>query len=207
MLVRMNEDAFWALIDELSRRTEDLEERTEWLRAELLRRPAAESVEFQVRLDDACEVAGTRALWRAADRIESGACSDDGFHYFTLWLVGQGRKVYDAVVADPDALADVPGVRALVGRHRNEWDDDEWPEWEGLDYVAQDAYDELTGQEDDLGEEFDDAVDERAEELADELQGDFEGEWEEDGGPRGSRPEGVAIPRLTALFPLGASGS
>ncbi|MEV7373649.1 DUF4240 domain-containing protein [Streptomyces sp. NPDC090301] len=203
----MNEDAFWALIDELSRRTEDLEERTEWLRAELLRRPAAESVEFQVRLDDACEVAGTRALWRAANRIESGACSDDGFHYFTLWLIGQGRKVYDAVVADPDALADVPAVRALVGRHRNEWDDDEWPEWEALDYVAQDAYDELTGQEDDLGEEFDDAVDERAEELADELQGDFEGEWEEDGGPRGSRPEGVAIPRLTALFPLGASGS
>ncbi|MBP2584704.1 hypothetical protein J3A78_005182 [Streptomyces sp. PvR006] len=203
----MNEDAFWALIDELSRRTEDLEERTEWLRAELLRRPAAESVEFQVRLDDACEVAGTRALWRAANRIESGACSDDGFHYFTLWLVGQGRKVYDAVVADPDALADVPAVRALVGRHRNEWDDDEWPEWEALDYVAQDAYDELTGQEDDLGEEFDDAVDERAEELADELQGDFEGEWEEDGGPRGSRPEGVAIPRLTALFPLGTSGS
>ncbi|WP_318209202.1 MULTISPECIES: DUF4240 domain-containing protein [unclassified Streptomyces] len=203
----MNEDAFWALIDELSRRTGDLEERTEWLRAELLRRPPAESVEFQVRLDDACEVAGTRALWRAANRIESGACSDDGFHYFTLWLVGQGRKVYDSVVADPDALADVPGIRALVGRHPDEWDDDEWPEWEGLDYVAQDAYDELTGQEDDDGEEFDDAVDERAEELADELSGDFEEEWEEGGETRGSRPEGVAASRLAALFPLGTPGS
>ena len=207
MLVRMNEDAFWALIDELSRRPDDRDERLEWLRAELLRRPAAESVEFQVRLEDACEVAGTRAMWRAADRIESGASTDDGFHYFTLWLVGQGRKVYDSVVADPDALADVPGIRALVGRHRNEWDDDEWPEWEWLDYVAQDAYDELTGQEDDCGEEFDDAVDERAEELADELAGDCEGEREEGGEPRGSRPEGVAMPRLTALFPLAASGS
>ncbi|MFF8508263.1 DUF4240 domain-containing protein [Streptomyces sp. NPDC015492] len=203
----MNEDAFWALIDELSRRTGDLEERTEWLRAELLRRPAEESVDFQVRLDDALEVAGTHAVWRAANRIEGGACTDDGFHYFTLWLVGQGRKVYESVVADPDALADVPGVRALVGRHRDGWDDDEWPEWEALDYVAQDAFDELTGQEDDCGEEFDDAVDERAEELADELSGDFGEEWEEGGEPRGSRPEGVAIPRLTALFPLAASGA
>ncbi|MCX5228645.1 DUF4240 domain-containing protein [Streptomyces sp. NPDC006553] len=201
----MNEDAFWALIDELSRRTGDLDERTEWLRTELLRRPAAEIVEFQVRLDDACEVAGTRALWRAANRIESGACTDDGFHYFTLWLVGQGRKVYDSVVADPDALADAPGIRALVGRHRDEWDDDEWPEWEELDYVAQDAYDELTGQQNDHGEEFDDAVDERAEELVDELS-DPE-EWEEGDEPRGSRPEGVAMPRLVSLFPLGTSGS
>lgn len=227
MLVRMNDDAFWALIDELSRRPGDRDERLEWLRTELLGRPAAESVDFQVRLEDACEAAGTRALWRAADRVEGGACTDDGFHYFTLWLVGQGRKVYESVAADPDALADVPGIRALAGRHRDEWDDDEWPEWEELDYVAQDAFDELTGQEDDDGEEFLDAVEEAAEELADELgdafsdepsgrfpgdvsgdfSGGFSGEWEEGGAPRGTRPEGVAIPRLTALFPVGTAGS
>ncbi len=118
---------------------------------ELLRRPAEKSVAFQVRLEKACGAAHTRALWRAADRIEGGGCTDDGFHYFTLWLVGQGRKVYEAVLADPDALADLPEVRALAGRHRDDWDDDEWPEWEELDYVAQDAYDELTGQEDDDG--------------------------------------------------------
>ncbi|MEU2115784.1 DUF4240 domain-containing protein [Streptomyces sp. NPDC016459] len=219
----MNDDAFWALIDELSRRPGDRDERLEWLRTELLRRPADESVEFQVRLEAACEVAGTRAVRRAANLIEGGDCTDDGFHYFTLWLVGQGRKVYESVVSDPDALADVPEVRALVGRHRNEWDDDEWPEWEELDYVAQDAFDELTGQEDDDGEEFLDAVEEVAEELADELADDLSGEfsdgfadalpgdptrgWEEGDGPRGARPEGVATPRLAALFPAVTSGS
>ncbi|MFJ8663945.1 DUF4240 domain-containing protein [Streptomyces sp. NPDC093795] len=199
----MNDDAFWALIDELSRRPGDRDERLEWLRAELLRRPAAESVVFQVRLEDACGAADTRAVWQVANRVEGGACTDDGFHDFTLWLVGQGRKVYESVVADPDALADLPGIRALAGRHRDEWDDDEWPEWEELDYVAQDAFDELTGQEDDDGEEFLDAVEEAAEELADELSA----EWEEDDEPRGARPEGEAIPRLTALFPVGTSGS
>ncbi|MFD3635072.1 DUF4240 domain-containing protein [Streptomyces sp. NPDC058664] len=245
----MNDDAFWALIDELSRRPGDREERQEWLHGELMRRPLPEIVEFQVRLERACGRADTRALWRAADRIESGGCSDDGFHYFTLWLVGQGRKVYESVLADPDALADVPEVRAVVGRHRNEWHDDEWPEWEELDYVAQDAYDELTGQEDDDGEEFLDAVEEAAEELAEELgelldglsgdrsdrlpddvpdefPGEHPGEFDglpdeftgefprgvsggrgEGGEPRGSRAEGTALPRLTALFPSGTSGS
>ncbi|MFF8839651.1 DUF4240 domain-containing protein [Streptomyces sp. NPDC015130] len=194
----MNDDAFWALIDELSRRPGDRDERLEWLRAELTRRPAAESVAFQVCLEEACERADTRAVWKAANRVEDGACTDDGFHYFTLWLVGQGRKVYESVVADPDALADVPEIRALVGRHRDDWCDHEWPEWEELDYVAQDAFDELTGQEDDEGDEFLDAV----EELADER-----GEREEGDVPRGSRPEGLATPRLTALFPRGSSGS
>ncbi|MGW6390688.1 DUF4240 domain-containing protein [Streptomyces sp. NPDC055103] len=194
----MNEDAFWALIDELSRRPGDRDERLEWLRAELVRRPETESVAFQVRLERAVERADTRAVWAAANRIESGV-TDDGFHYFTLWLVGQGRKMYESVLADPDALADLPGIRALVGRHRNEWHEDEWPEWEELDYVAQDAYDELTGQEDDEGEEFLDAVEEAEEELAEE--------GEEDEEPRGARPEGMALPRLTALFPLGTSGS
>ncbi|MEW1694748.1 DUF4240 domain-containing protein [Streptomyces sp. NPDC091278] len=161
----MDEDAFWALIDELSRRPGDRDERLEWLTGRLLRRPAAESAVFQARLERACAVAHREELWRAADRVEGGACTDDGFHYFTLWLVAQGREVYGAVLADPDALAGLPGIRALAGRPRDLWHDDEWPEWEELDYAAQDAFDELTGQEDDDGEEFLDAV-EAAEEAA-----------------------------------------
>ncbi|MFE5733455.1 DUF4240 domain-containing protein [Streptomyces sp. NPDC056528] len=204
----MNEDAFWALIDELSSRPGTRDERLEWLEGELLRRPADESVAFQVRLEKACGAADTHALWRAADRIEGAHCTDDGFHCFTLWLVGQGRKAYEAVLADPDALADLPEVRALAGRHHDDWDDDEWPEWEELDYVAQDAYDELTGQEDDDGEEFLDAVEEAEEAEGneeDEGAGREEGEEGEERGTSG--PEGLALPRLTALFPLGPSGS
>ncbi|MFE3070212.1 DUF4240 domain-containing protein [Streptomyces sp. NPDC059247] len=246
----MDEHAFWALIDELSRRPGDRDERLEWLTGRLLRRPAAESAVFQARLERACAAAQREELWRAADRVEGGACTDDGFHYFTLWLVAQGREVYGAVLADPDALGGLPGIRALAGRPRDLWHDDEWPEWEELDYAAQDAFDELTGQEDDDGEEFLDAV-EAAEEAAvaagewelpegrgslgdrdfpadRDLPGDRESsdgrglgdgrggpefpggrvdEGEEGGGSRGSRPEGVALPRLTALFPVGAPAS
>ncbi|MGW2182954.1 DUF4240 domain-containing protein [Streptomyces sp. NPDC001732] len=155
----MDEKTFWALMDELSRRSGGRHERLEWLRGELRCRPAAEGVEFQAHLEAACEAVATGPLWRAVRRIEGGLCSDDGFDYFALWLVGQGQETYKAVLADPDALADVAEVRALVGRHLREWDDEEWPEWEELDYVAQEVFGELTGQEDDCLEAFYEALD------------------------------------------------
>ncbi|WP_441248646.1 DUF4240 domain-containing protein [Kitasatospora sp. McL0602] len=52
-------------------------------------------------------------LWAAAYLV-NGGCSDDGFDYFRGWLVTQGRAVQERVVADPDALADLPAVRAAA---------------------------------------------------------------------------------------------
>jgi hypothetical protein len=45
-----------------------------------------------------------RDQWGAA-YLANGGCSDDGFDYFRGWLIGQGRKVYETVLADPDSLA------------------------------------------------------------------------------------------------------
>src|SRR5260370_38007008 len=44
--------------------------------------------------------------WGAAYRINGGA-SDDGFFYWRCWVVGMGKQVYEAALADPDSLADV----------------------------------------------------------------------------------------------------
>ncbi|MFE2111697.1 DUF4240 domain-containing protein [Kitasatospora sp. NPDC059463] len=193
----MDDKTFWALMDELSRRPGDRHERLEWLRGTLRRGTAAEAVEFQARLEAACAVVATDALWRAVRRIEGGLCSDDGFDYFALWLVAQGRRTYEAVLADPDALADVAEVRALVGRHLREWRDDEWPEWEELDYVAQEAFEELTGRGDDGQEAFHEALD-ALQEAAEEPR-------EEPTGTAGTAL-GTGTPRLDALFPA-APGS
>ncbi|WP_380282594.1 DUF4240 domain-containing protein [Kitasatospora purpeofusca] len=185
----MDDKTFWALMDGLSRRAGGRHERLEWLSGTLRRGSAAEAVEFQARLEAACAAVATGALWRAVRRIEGGLCSDDGFDYFALWLVAQGQGTYRAVLADPDALADVAEVRALVGRDLREWRDDEWPEWEELDYVAQEVFGELTGQED-CEEAFYGALDaiQEAEEDTDTA-------------------EAVATagtPRLDALFPAEA---
>jgi hypothetical protein len=79
-----------------------------------------------------------------------GFCSDDSFFYFQPWLVGLGRETFERVATDPDALADVPEVRRLAGRPVKEWTDEEWPEWELLNYVALEACEQVTGDEDGL---------------------------------------------------------
>ncbi|MFE6869520.1 DUF4240 domain-containing protein [Kitasatospora sp. NPDC057692] len=190
----MDDKTFWALMDELSRRAGGRPERLEWLRGRLRRGPAAEAVEFQARLEVACAPVATGALWRAVRRIEGGLCSDDGFDYFALWLVAQGQGTYQAVLADPDALADVAEVRALVGRDLREWRDDEWPEWEELDYAAQEVFGELTGQEDGCEEAFYEALDAVQEAWA---KPDEEIVTEEAAVTTGT-------PRLDALFPVAA---
>jgi hypothetical protein len=67
-------------------------------------------------------------------------CSGDGFFYFQPWLVGLGLETFERVAGNPDSLAGVPQIHRLAGRRRSDWSDDEWPEWERLNYVALNAY-------------------------------------------------------------------
>jgi hypothetical protein len=48
----------------------------------------------------------------AAAHPSDGGRSDDCFDYFRGWLIAQGREVLEHVVADPDALAELPVVQA-----------------------------------------------------------------------------------------------
>jgi hypothetical protein len=136
----MDLNAFWALLDRSASQTADQDARLEWLTSALASMPAAQVAGFAVRLDEVRRRVDTWQHWQAADLICGGLCSDDGFFYFQAWLVGLGRETFEAVAADPDALADVPHVRHLAARGGvHAWADDEWPDWEGLDYVAAEA--------------------------------------------------------------------
>ena len=80
------------------------------------------------------------------------------------------------------------------------WNDD-WPEWESLDYVAMEAYGIVTGVDDDC-DAFDDAVE------VERLDGNGDGSG--GSGPLGGRryvrdEDEVAreLPRLSVLFPVG----
>jgi hypothetical protein len=78
-------------------------------------------------------------LWAAAYMI-NGGCSDDGFDYFRGWLIVQGQEVFERIVADPDALADLPIVRAeRIGGARLECE-------ETL-YIAYRAYRKAAGED------------------------------------------------------------
>jgi hypothetical protein len=138
----MDLNAFWALVERSASETSGQDQRLEWLTAALLScgPSSGEAVEFALRLDEVRRRVDTWAHWQAADVICGGLCSDDGFFYFQAWLVGQGRAVFESVAASPDALADLPHVRHLASRGGvHAWADDDWPAWEGLDYVAAEA--------------------------------------------------------------------
>jgi hypothetical protein len=78
-------------------------------------------------------------LWAAAYMI-NGGCSDDGFDDFRGWLIVQGREVFEHIVADPDALADLPAVcSAVPGSARLECED--------TLYIAFRAHRAATGEE------------------------------------------------------------
>ncbi|MGC9666448.1 DUF4240 domain-containing protein [Planosporangium sp. 12N6] len=186
-------DAFWDLIERSWRHTADPDRRLEWLTAQLTRLSPAEIVEFQVWLDRLHRWADSWRMWGAAYQLCDGLCSEDGFWYFQAWLVGQGRDAFERVVADPDALADLPAVRRLAGRPVETWSDAEWPEWECLDYVARRAYGQVTGEEDG----FEEALEARGHDPS--LSAEPAGErWDFEDAAEVAR----RFPRLGEMFPL-----
>ncbi|WP_316835078.1 DUF4240 domain-containing protein [Pedobacter nutrimenti] len=112
-------------------------------------------------------------------KIVDGYVSDDSFLYFRCWVIAQGLDFYTLTLKNPDLTADMI-------------DSDTEPDFEGLLYVADAAYQNLhkDSDEDELprdvartqGFDYDD--------LAQEITGE---DWEEDDLPK-------LYPKLWAKF-------
>lgn len=147
-------DDFWQFIERSASETAGPDDRAAWLEQRLSRVAPAHVVDFEIHLGAARRPIDTYAMWGAAAQIMGGWCSDDGFWYFQPWLIGQGQRWWRHAADDVDNLADLPAVRQLAARPRNEWDDTWWPGWESLNYVALAAYERITGE----AEGLDDAL-------------------------------------------------
>jgi hypothetical protein len=139
----MDLDAFWELIERSRQETSNPAARLQWLQEQLVRQPTVEIVDFQIWIDRLRRRVDTWLMWGAAYLIKDGVCSSDGFWYFQVWLIGLGREAFERAVANPDS---VPEVLRLAGRPADDWSLDEWPNWELLDSVASNAYEQLTGE-------------------------------------------------------------
>lgn len=103
----MDVDQFWDLIARsCGSDPRGVEEWDEDLQGALTRLQPEEIVEWNHIFDRQAARAYSIDLWGAAYLINGGA-SDDGFYYFRCWLIGMGRGVFEAALADPDSLADV----------------------------------------------------------------------------------------------------
>jgi hypothetical protein len=71
------------------------------------------------------------SLWEVA-YIMNGGCGDDGFIDFRYWLISRGRKIFEAVLENPDNIADFP-VKP---------DEEGFYSFEEFGYVAMEVYDE-----------------------------------------------------------------
>ncbi|WP_042369500.1 DUF4240 domain-containing protein [Streptacidiphilus neutrinimicus] len=102
-------------------------------------RPASEIVAAEQVFWDLMADSYRAPLWAAA-YITNGGCSDDGFDYFRGWLITQGSQTFERVVADPDALADLPAVRAFAAAGID-------IDCEAALVIAWDAHQTATGEE------------------------------------------------------------
>lgn len=151
----MDDDAFWAVVEQARRDAGDdaPESVAEAITAVLVERGAAETIAFDEAFHRVSAQGYSWALWGAAYLL-NGGCGDDGFDYFRAWLVTRGRSVFEAAVVDPDSLATVVDVDDLDGL-----------ECEDALGAAWDAHQQLTGEDlpasdertapPDLGEEWD----------------------------------------------------
>jgi len=78
----------------------------------------------------------TQALWAVA-YVVLGGCSDDGFDYFRFWLLTRGKAVYMNAIADADSLS----------REFENLTQDEYPEWEDVDYIPKAVFEKKFGKD------------------------------------------------------------
>ena len=124
---------FWELIEKSRKGAEECEEHAEALTSLLSKLKLTQIVEFQKHFTRCLDDAYRWDLWAVAYIIHGG-CSDDSFEYFRCWLIGQGRKYYEAALASPEKAADnvEPG---------------DYAECEDLLYAAASAYETVSGHD------------------------------------------------------------
>ncbi|CAM3051780.1 DUF4240 domain-containing protein [Flavobacterium frigoris] len=130
----LEEEAYWALIENSLKETTNQEDQELFLVSEIEKLTPQEMIGFRLRTDQLLYDSYNPELWCAA-YIVSGGCSDGGFEYFRCWLISQGKEVFYRVKSNPDALVN----EVVEGR--------ESYEFEGFWYVAMNAFKNSTGED------------------------------------------------------------
>ncbi len=133
----MNATEFWQMIETAHTQSSgNHEEQMGAIGSALEELEPAQMLEFHDFFSKFHSLSYRANLWGAA-YLMNGGCSDDGFDYFRGWLIGQGRKVFEAALENPDSLAD------------NIPEDAEMEDFENEDilYVAGRAWEAKTGLE------------------------------------------------------------
>jgi hypothetical protein len=127
----MDRDTFWKIIDDARESVDYLYDVASYITERLAKLTPEEIVAFKQYQWDVEAESYRWDLWAVA-YIVNGGCSDDGFDYFRGWLMANGRKRFEAAMANPESIAD--------------WAEGD-ADYEDMLYVAIDAYKQKTGKE------------------------------------------------------------
>ena len=108
----MDRAGFWTIIDDARSGAQDDEAFIGRLAVRLRGLTPQELTQFQAQFEEVHTGSYAWEPWGAA-YIVNGGCSDDGFEYFRAWLIAQGRRTFERVMADPDTLVEVSGEYEL----------------------------------------------------------------------------------------------
>lgn len=129
-ITEINQDTFWELIERSKNQPRDPER---WLRDQLTAMGDEQAMMFGAIADTYATLADEYGLWTAATVIDESCYSEKEFYSFRMWLVGQGKEVYMAALADPDSLADGPSYLDK--------------QFSRLAYVGGEVYQDLVGED------------------------------------------------------------
>ena len=130
----ISESQYWEAVDHARMNADDDREFLDDLTKILEGWSPTDIVGFRLRTDVLLTESYRSELVCAAYIMNKG-CSDDGFEYFRCWLISNGQTMFEAAVADPDAIA----------LHLEEEQD--YYELEEFWYVANNAFYNRTGKE------------------------------------------------------------
>lgn len=103
----MDETEFWELIDGSREDAEgDPDEQADLLVERLLERAPDDVADFARHFEARADRAYRWDLWGAAWLLRDGV-SEESFDLFRCWLIGQGRRVFEGALREPDALAEL----------------------------------------------------------------------------------------------------
>ncbi|MBX3249518.1 MAG: DUF4240 domain-containing protein [Myxococcales bacterium] len=114
----MDEAELWALIDAARSHAPGVDGCAAWLVGALTQRGGREAQRFGQAFDHAMGRAYRWDLWGVATLVHDGHEDEERFADFRAWLISLGRDAFEAILADPDAVAPhldgtVPNGRAL----------------------------------------------------------------------------------------------
>lgn len=104
----MTADEFWNLISESRVQTQSSDQQLEFLENYLKNAPDPIVEGFRRELNAVRATSNTFMLVFACGMLSPGlVCTKIEFEQFRSWIILQGRSVFEAVLADPDKLADL----------------------------------------------------------------------------------------------------